>query len=299
MGKFLTPETIARLGNLQLVARMVVSGVLSGHHKSPHFGFNIEFAEHRSYQPGDEPRHIDWNYFAKTDQYFVKQFEESTSLRGFLLLDRSRSMSFGKGPLSKLEYARHLIAAIAYMLLHQQDRVGLGSFTDRMEAMVEPSSNPVHLHRILDSLAEASEHDETAIAAVLGDLAGRLKQPNLVVIVSDFLDEPEEILAGVRALRHRRHDVVLLPVLSPEEIDFNYDGMVRFEDLEDASGHMTVDTSALKERYKEAFENHLNTLTNGVRELGGDLEVFRTDEAMEEGLGRYLSRRARGGGRRA
>lgn len=297
MSEYLTPETIARLGNLQVVARMVVSGVLSGHHRSPHYGFNIEFAEHRAYMPGDEIRHIDWNYYGKTDEYFVKQFEETASLTAMLVLDRSRSMDFGAGPLSKLDYARHLTASLTYLLLHQQDRVGLATFTTGLEGVTPPSASPAQLHRVLAQLVPGGEKPETAIRTSLEALASQLKRRHLVVLVSDMLEDPDQILAGVRALRYRRHDVLLFPVLSAEELDFPYEGMVRFRDLEEAAAKVTVDTSSLRERYRQVMEEHLAALTLGARELGADLEIFRTDRALEEGLGRYLSRRARSQGR--
>ena len=297
MSDYLTPETIARLGNLQVVARMVVHGVLSGHHRSPQYGFNIEFAEHRAYQPGDEIRHIDWSYYGKTDEYFVKQFEETASLSAMLVLDRSHSMDFGAGPLSKLDYAKHLVASLTYLLLHQQDRVGLATFTVGLESVTPPSASPAQLHRVLAQLEAGGEKPETAIRDSLTALAGQLKRRHLVVLVSDMLEDPAEILAGVKALRHRRHDVLLLPVLSQEELDFPYEGMVRFRDLEEEGAKVTVDTSSLRERYRQVLGEHLDALTTGVRELGCDLEIFRTDQALEEGLGRYLSRRARSQGR--
>lgn len=295
MTQYLTPETIARLGNLQVVARMVVDGVMSGHHRSPHFGFNIEFAEHRPYLPGDELRHIDWKYYAKTDEYFVKQYEESTSLRGFLLLDRSRSMDFGAGPLRKLEYARYLTAALAYLMIHQQDQVGLATFSEHLDPdYVAPSASPAHLHRLLERLQADPAEDRTDVGAVMKELATRLKRRHLVLVVSDLLDEPAQILDGVRALRHHRHDVVLLQVLSPEELDFPYEGMIRFEDLEVADSALTLDTSSLRQRYLAAMDEHRQRLVAGARSMKVDTELFRTDRSLEEGLGRYLSRRLRG-----
>jgi uncharacterized protein (DUF58 family) len=295
MSKYLTPETIARLGNLQVVARMVVEGVMSGFHKSPHFGFNVEYAEHRAYRAGDELRHVDWKYFAKTDEYFVKQFEESTSLRSFVLLDRSRSMDFGGGPLTKLDLGRYLAASLSYLMIHQQDKVGLATFSEDLDTIVPPNSNPSQLHRILATLEADPGEDRTDLGRVMRNLAARLKRRHLIVVISDLLDEPENMLAGVCALRHQRHDVVLFQTLAPEELDFPYDGVVEFEGLEEQK-KLELDTSLLRAQYLDAFQEFRDTVISGARSLRVDTELFRTDQSLEEGLGRYLTRRVRGRG---
>lgn len=292
---YLTPKMIAQLGNLQVVARMVVQGVLTGHHKSPAYGFNIEFAEHRPYMPGDEPRHVDWKYFAKTDSYFVKQFEESTSLRGMILLDRSASMRFGKGPLSKLEYSRYLAAALAHLMLQQHDSVGIGTFAKGLEDWVEPSRSGRHLHRLLETISASPEEDETDFSKVLEAVATRLKRRHLILVISDFLSDPEETLRGLRALAARKHEIVLFHVLSQEELDFPYDGVVRFEDLEETGANLSVDTSTMRGLYLEEMQNFLQTLGQGAGSLQIGHEIFRTDQALEEGLGRVLAARQRRG----
>lgn len=294
MKQYLTPQAIARIGSLQVVARMVVEGALSGHHKSPFFGFNIEFAEHRPYLPGDELRHVDWKYFAKTDEYFVKQYEESTSLKAFLLLDRSRSMRFGGGALDKLEYARYLTAALAYLMIHQQDHVGLATFSTGLETLVAPRAHPQHLHRLLEGLEADDGPDQTDMFAVFRELAKFLKRRHLVVVVSDFLDDMDRLLDGVRFLKGLDHEVVLLQVLSPEELDFPYEGLVEFTDLETPDDRLILDTSTLRARYQEEIERFRRELTERARSMRVDLECFRTDEAMEERLGTFLQRRARG-----
>lgn len=293
MSKYLTPETIARLGNVQVVARMVVEGVMSGFHKSPHFGFNVEFAEHRAYRAGDELRHVDWKYFAKTDEYFVKQFEESTSLQAFLLLDRSRSMDFGAGPLKKLDLARYLAAALTYLMLHQQDKVGLATFSEDLDTLVPPSSSPSQLHRVLSALEADPAEDRTDLARVMQSLASRLKKRHLVVVLSDLLDDPENLMKGIRSLRHQRHDVVLFQTLAPEELDFPYEGVVEFEGLEDAD-KLELDTTLLRQSYLAAFSEFRQRVVAEARALEVDTELFRTDQSLEEPLGRYLTRRVRG-----
>ncbi len=294
-GTYLSPATIARIGNLQVVARMVVEGALSGQHKSPSHGFNVEFAQHRPYQPGDELRHVDWKYFAKTDEYFVKQFEESTSLRAWVLLDTSKSMAFGEGPLTKLEYARYLAAALGYVMIHQHDHVGLATFADQLQAVIPPRAHPSQLHRLLEAIGAPPGREKTDMFSVFRALAGHLKRRHLVAVVSDLLDDPENLLRGIRYLKGLGHEVMLLHVLAPEELEFGYEGMVEFEDLENPGSRLTVDTSSLASRYREEVALYLKTLHEGARAMRVDVELFRIDQPMEEGLGRFLARRSREG----
>lgn len=294
MSAYLSPAEIAKLANLELVARMVVAGSRTGHHKSPGHGFNVEFTEHRPYLPGDELRHIDWKHFAKTDEFFVKQYEESTSLACLVALDHSRSMAFGGGPLGKLAYSRYLAAALAYVLVHQQDAVGLALFSDALDTVVEPRSNPAHLHRILATVEADPGAERTDFPRVLEGLATQLKRRHLVILVSDFLGDPAQILHGVRQLRFLRHEVLLLQVLSPEELDFPYEGLVCFDDLEAPGERLTLDTSSLRVRYQEEFQRFREELIQGARAMKVDIELFRTDRPMEEGLARFLWGRTRG-----
>ena len=290
--RYLTPATIARLGNLQLVARLVVEGITSGQHKSPFYGFNVEFSEHRRYMPGDELRHIDWRLFGKSDKYYVKLYEENTSLRSYLLLDSSKSMNFGGGPLNKLEYAKSVVASLAYLLLHQKDSVGLATFSSEIHELLPPSSKASHLHRMVEVLDQDHGRGETDLFAVLRELTKTLKRRALVIIVSDFFDEEEKIVRAVKHLRFLKHEVILLRILSPEEIDFPYEEYSQFIDLEDG-GELLLDPRALAAEYRLKMDEHLKSLRRQLNYVRVDTELFRTDSPLEESIARFLSRRAR------
>ena len=290
--RYLTPATIARLSNLQLVARLVVEGATSGQHKSPFFGFNVEFSEHRRYMPGDELRHIDWRLYAKCDKYYVKLYEENTSLRAYLLLDISKSMTFGEGPLNKLQYGKCLVASLAYLLLHQKDSVGLATFSDKIHSLLPPSSKASHLHRMVEALDSGTGVGETDLFAVLRELTNTLKRRALVIIVSDFFDDEEKMITAVRHLRFLKHEVILLRVLSPEEIDFPYEEYSQFIDLEDG-GELLVDPRALAAEYRQKMADHLRSFRQQLHYNRVDTELLRTDRPLEETIARFLSRRAR------
>jgi len=289
--KYLTPAAIARIGNLQLVARLVVEGAMSGQHKSPDFGFNVEFSEHRRYMPGDELKHIDWKLYAKSDKYFVKLYEENTALRAYLLLDVSASMTFGRAGWNKLEYGKCILASLAYLLLHQKDAVGCASFSDHLHDHIAPSSKATHLGQIVGLLQNAEPSGQTDLFKVLQELVGKIRRRALVVIVSDFFDEPERILTAVRFLRFLKHEVILLRVLTPEEIEFPFESFSRFVDLEDGS-ELLVDPRSLATEYREAIHRHLKEFRRRCAYAHVDTELFRTDRALEESLARFLNRRA-------
>ena len=219
--KYLEPETIAKLDNIELKARLVVEGFITGLHKSPYHGFSVEFAEHRQYRPGDETRHIDWKVFARTNRYYVKEFEEETNLRCNIVLDKSGSMAYtSKGNIPKFEYAIYLAAAIAYMLINQRDATGLALYDTEIETYLPPKSKASYIHEILRTLARTETSNETGTAKALDGLAERIKRRGLVVIMSDFFDEPESILNAIRHFRHKNHDLIVFHILDPREIDF-------------------------------------------------------------------------------
>jgi len=290
--RYLTPAAIARLGNLQLVARLVVEGATSGQHKSPYYGFNVEFSEHRRYNPGDELRHIDWKLFAKSDRYYVKLYEENTALRCYLLLDASASMAFGSGPLTKLEYGKCLAASLAYLLFHQKDSVGMATFGETLHELVPPSSKASHMHRMVEILERSAGTGRTALFDVLRELTSTLKRRALVVVIPDFFADPAGVLTAVRHLRFLKHEVILLRVLAPEEVDFPYEEYSRFVDLEDGDD-LLVDPRALAAEYRTRMAEHLRVFRQQLHYERVDTETFRTDVALEETLARFLSRRAR------
>jgi len=283
----LDPTTLSRYGHLALVARQLVEGFLTGAHKSPYKGASVEFAEHRQYYPGDEIRHIDWRAVAKTDRYYVKEYEEETNLRAHLLVDASGSMAYG----GKFDHARRIAASLAYLMLHQRDAVGLALHDTRLRAMIKPRANAKHLLRILTTLESARAEGETALAPLWHQIAGQIKQRGLVIILSDCFGDAATLLKALQHLRHRRHEVVLLHVLAPEEITFPFTKLTQFRDLEVAGHHRLVDPRAIRRDYLANFERFLAELRNACARCQVDYHLFRTDEPVDRALGLYLSRR--------
>ncbi len=220
--QYLDPAILSRLQGLALRARLIVEGYVAGVHRSPFHGFSIEFAEHREYTPGDDLRYLDWKVLARSDKYCLKQFEEETNLVCNLLLDTSESMSYqsAKAPMSKLEYAKCAAASLAYLILQQQDSVGLVTFDREIRALIRPSGNPSHLKEILHVMERAAGERKTATGPILHELAERFRKRGIVIVFSDLLDDVDAILAGLKHFRHRRHEVVLMHVLDPAEVDF-------------------------------------------------------------------------------
>src|SRR5438874_1272361 len=217
------PSTLARYGGLGLVARSLVEGFLTGVHKSPYKGYSVEFAEHRAYAPGDEIRHLDWRVLGKTDRYFIKEYEEETNLKAFLLVDASGSMAYAGATQSKFEYARHVAACLAYLMLHQLDAVGLVTHDTRIRQIIPPRATAKHLLRVLQALEQTRPGGETALAPLWHELAGhQIRRRGLVVILSDCYDDQDRLLMALKHFRHRKHEVILFHVLAPEEIEFPF-----------------------------------------------------------------------------
>jgi uncharacterized protein (DUF58 family) len=290
--RLLDPEMLARLAAFPLRARLAMEGYVSGVHRSRSRGVSVEFAEHREYAPGDDLRYLDWKASGRTDKYYLKQFEEETNLACHLLLDTSESMSY-RGPaarMSKLEYAQRAAAALAYLVLHQQDCVGLATFDSEVRAILRPSGNPSHLQDLLQVIEEASPGRKTSIGPILHDLAERLKRRGIVIILSDMFDELSSVLAGLKHLRHRRHEVILMHVLDPAEIEFPFEQATLFVGLEGA-GQVPADPPALRRAYLAQFGTYLRQLRAGCREQAIDYLLLRTDRPLGIVLSGYLASR--------
>jgi uncharacterized protein (DUF58 family) len=290
------PTELRKYGGLTLLARHIVEGFLSGVHRSPYKGFSVEFAEHRQYAPGDEIRHIDWRAFGKTDKYFVKEYEEETNLKAYLLVDASGSMAFrgSKKAPSKFEYAQHVAASLAYLMLHQMDAVGLITLDTKVRNLIPPKANPKHLLRVLTTLEETQPGGETAMAPLWHELAGHyLKRRGMVIILSDFFDQMGPLMRALRHLRYRNHEVVLLHVLAPEELEFPYKRLTQFRSLEVGDQKVLVDARRLREDYLRNFERFRHELKKQAGKLQVDYHLMRTDEPVDRALGVYLSRRQR------
>lgn len=288
------PSTLSRYGGLGLVARTLVEGFLTGVHKSPYKGSSVEFAEHRPYSRGDDLRRIDWRVHGKTDRYYIKEFEEETNLRAYLLVDASGSMGFrGRGP-SKFDYARHVAACLAYLMLHQLDAVGLATMDSKLRRFLPPRASPKHLLRILDVLEHTEPGGETSLAPLLHELAGRqIRRRGLVVVLSDCFDDVRELTLALKHFRHQKHEVLLFHILAPEEIEFPFHKPTQFQNLELTADRRLIDPARLRAGYLNRFSAFCRDLRERARGMGVDYELLRTDEPVDRALGAYLARRRR------
>jgi len=291
--RFLDPAVIARLGSMELKARTVVEGFLSGLHRSPFKGFSVEFAEYRQYLPGDDLSTLDWKVYARTDRHYVKKFEEETNLECHLLLDVSASMAYrGGAPMTKVEYGSVLAASLAYLMSRQRDATGLIQFDDRITARVPASARPGHLHSLLLALDRVVPGTRSNVGRPLHQLADALTKRSLVVLVSDLLDDPDEVVSGLKHLRFRGTDVIVFQVLDPYEIRFPFKGAPRFTDLESAD-EVTADPSRVREAYLEAIDGLRSRYEKELRSHGIDFLMLDTSKPLDFGLLAYLDARAR------
>jgi uncharacterized protein (DUF58 family) len=291
--QWLDPAIVARLAHLDVRARLVVEGFIAGMHRSPFHGFSVEFAEHRPYMPGDPLKNLDWKVLAKSDRYLVKQYTEETNLRAHLLVDLSGSMGFQsqRASLSKLEYARSLAAALAYLMIHQQDAVGAMLFADRPLRYVPPRSVRSHLDVVLKTLAEGAPMGRTKLGLVLHELAERIKRRGLVVLLSDLLDSPAEVLSGLQHFRHRNHEVIVFHILDPDEIDFPFTDASTFVDME-SGAQLTTEPWEIAARYRERLEDWRNRYSRACREHLVDYVPLDTRTPFDRALLAFLEKRA-------
>ncbi len=290
--KYLDPNALARLGGIQLVARLVVEGFMTGLHRSPHQGFNVEFAEHRQYMPGDDLRHVDWRVYGKSDRFYVKKFEEETNLRAYLLLDTSRSMAYGHEGNSKLDYARYLAASLAYLMLRQRDSAGLVTLDSRVRQYVPPRGSPAHLQAITSVLEEVEPGSETDLSMALHELSRRLTRRGLIVVISDLLDDVDGVLRSLRLLRNRKHEVVVFHVLDPAELELPFREPLVFRDMESGET-LPAQAGSLRRSYREAVEAFVEAYRMGCRADGVDYVLMNTATPFDAALARYLSHRQR------
>lgn len=297
--RFLDPQTLNKLKGLELKARLIVEGYVSGMHKSPYHGFSVEFAEHREYVPGDDLRYVDWKVFGKSDRIYLKQYDEETNFVCHLLVDTSESMAYksDKAIFSKLEYAQYLAASLAHLIIHQQDAVGLATFDSSVRYFIRPSSTAAQLRQICHSLELSPATGESAIGPIFHDLAERIKRRGVIVILSDFFDDPASLLMGLKHFWHRRHDVVLLQVIDPAEQDFTFVDPTLFKGFENL-GEQLTEPRALRKAYQREFEAFLKTIRSTARDLHMDHVLLRTDQPLEVALHEFLSRRMSKTGRR-
>jgi len=288
--RFLPPEAVARIARLEILARNVVEGFLSGLHRSPYMGQSVEFAQHREYAPGDDIRRIDWKVWSKTDRYYIKQYEEETNLRTTLLVDLSESMLFGSHKLSKYEYACQIAASLAYLLIRQQDSVGMISFDDAIRFTVPSSSKQNHLQSILSSLDIQKPAKKTDLQTLLAQVADQQTRRGLVVLISDLFVDRAGLFKGLKLLRTRGHDVMVFHVMDDEELDFNYAGTTKFEGMEE-TGDLICDPRSLREGYMAAITAFIDDIRRHCTRQMIDYQTVRTSEHIDAVLAHYLTHR--------
>lgn len=288
--RYLDPETTSKISALELRARNVVEGLYSGLHKSPYHGFSVEFTEYREYVPGDDTKHIDWRAYGKTDRYYVKRFEAETNLRCYMVLDSSKSMAFTSTGTTKLDYGCRLTAALSYLMLRQQDLVGLLTFDDSVRRYIPPRCSPAHLRVIMRELEDTEPGAQTNIAAVFHDFAERIHRRGLIIIISDLFDDTDLILKGLQHFRHRKHEVIVFHLLDPQELEFPFEGMMLFDDLEGAK-RLVVDPKEVRRKYASQIDDYQMRLLRGCRDQGIDYVRVTTSDPFDEVLTRYLSLR--------
>lgn len=292
--KYFDPMMLAKLHNIKLAAKLIVDGFMMGHHKSHFRGFNVEFSQHRQYMPGDEIKNIDWKIFAKTDKYFVKEFDEDVNLKAHILLDCSESMRFrpADSPLSKFDYACFLAIAFTYVVLKQQDSVGLMTFTDRIENYIPPSSNTAHFKVILEALENAAHEKKTSLSESFNEIASRIKRRSLILIITDLYDDENEVIRSLKHFRHKHHEVAVFHLMSGFELNLPLSGETRFIDLESAASIMT-NAESLREDYRAIVSKFIEDFRRRCSESYIDYNLVTTETPIDRAISNYLMKRAR------
>ncbi len=290
--RYLDPAIIARLGTIDLKARTIVEGFLTGLHRSPYKGFSVEFAEYRQYLPGDDLATLDWKVFARSDKHFVKKYEEDTNLTCHLLIDVSRSMGYGSGAVTKLQYASYLAGALAYLMHRQRDAFGLIAFDDSIAALLPASARAGHLRTVLHAIEKLQLGSRTNVAKPLNDLAGAVRKRGMVVLVSDLLDDPAAVLDGLKHFRYRGTDVIVFHILDPYELKFPFEHAARFRDMETEEEVMAV-PGAVRDDYIRKMQARIAHYRRELQLAGIDYCQLETSQPLEFGLMSYLMTRRR------
>jgi len=288
--RYLDPSILAKVGMSPLLARLVVEGFINGLHKSPFHGFSVEFADHREYVPGDDLKYLDWHLFARTDNYYIKRFEEETNLRCYILLDRSASMAFGTGKITKWDYSCFLATCLAYMMTKQQDAVGLSLFGARPGMMIPPRCRTAHLRQMMQVMINNPPSGVTDVASSLRAITQNLKRRGLVVVISDLIDDPETTLKSLRLIGSHRHDVIVFHVQDAAELEFGFDGATTFKDMETGE-ELEIDPSAVREAYLARMTELCDFYRKRLTEVGIDYQLINTHESYDHALAAYLRRR--------
>ena len=289
--EFLTPQSISKLSGLDLIARLVVEGYITGLHKSPYHGFSAEFAEHRQYMAGDSLKYVDWKVYGKTDRMYVKRFEDETNLTLHIILDVSGSMGFkGSGVMTKLRYGSILAASLAYLMIRQRDSVGLATFSDSLKSYVPPRSVHSQVTEIMKVLSSAESSGITITGEILNTLADRISARGLVILISDLVVEPDKLIHGIKHFRHNGHEVLIFHILDPMEINFDYKNETRFNDME-TGRRLTTHPLHIRETYLSLLNEHFSSIVHALHDMSVDYARFTTDIPFDRALSEYLAKR--------
>ncbi len=290
--RFIAPQVLSRISNLELLARAVVEGFVAGLHRSPYKGFSVDFMEYRPYIPGDDLMRIDWKLFARTDRYYIKEFEDETNTRMHLLVDVSRSMSYTSAGLTKLDYSFFLAASLAYLMVRQRDAVGLTLFDEQVVARIPPRSTKGHLHLLLTEMEGATPGAQTHLGKPLHELAEQQRKRGFVVLISDLLDDPAALVDGLKHFRFKGHEVIVFHVMDPQEVRFDFSDVVEFEDLETGE-RMLIEAETARAGYLDNLERFRASLRKECGLLGIDYTLLTTDQPLDFALFNYLAARKR------
>lgn len=291
--KYLDPKATAELKGIDLKARLVVEGFITGLHKSPYHGFSVEFAEYRPYRAGDEVKNIDWKVYGRSNRYYVKQYEEETNLRSTILLDVSASMGFSsEGNLPKVEYASYLAASLSYLMMKQRDSVGLALYDKEVKTYLPSNSRPSYLNLILKTLESIETTGETETSAALDQLADQIKRRGLIIIISDFFDDLNSISSALKHFRHKENEVILFQILDPRELDFNFGRSAKFIDLE-SNEELVTNSHQLKESYQKAVQEFIAGIKTLCYNQNIDYNLITTSDPFDKALREFLSKRAK------
>ncbi len=291
--KYLKPEVVAQLANMELRARLVVEGFITGLHKSPYHGFSVEFTEHRQYMPGDEIKHIDWKAYGKTDRYFIKQFEEETNLKSYIILDASKSMDYSSnGNLRKVEYASYIAAALSYLMVEQRDAVGLTIYDERVQTSLPPRATKSYLKQLLKELENLKPGNKTGTAESLHYVAEQIKRRGLVIILSDLFDDPVKVATAFKHFRHKGNEVIVMQVLDPMERSFAFGTDAVFKDME-TKEELTTQPWHIQKAYQQSMKEFLDFYKKECRENNIDYVLLDTSMPFDKALFEYLNKRKR------
>jgi uncharacterized protein (DUF58 family) len=289
--KYLNPSVVSKLNSLELKARLVVEGFMVGLHKSPYHGFSVEFTEHRPYMQGDNLKDVDWKVYGKTERFFIKQYEEETNLKSYILLDTSRSMAYAsEGNISKLEYASTLVAGLSYLMIKQQDAVGLSLYSDKINQYLPPKSTRAYLQQILKALSDVSPSSKTNTASSLNSIAEKIKRRGLVIIVSDLFDDVNSILSALKHFRYTKNEVIVFQILDPMERSFAFGNDAIFKDLE-SEDEITTQPYQIQKAYKEAMNDFIQKIKSECLNANIEYNLIQTSDPFDKALINYIRKR--------